>query len=85
MTPEKLNEIVKKDTSKTWYTLKDLSQLTNEDPLSLEKTINKSSLFVRSSSKLSEEGEPLYTTRSGFSKEASFGKKLLGAFKNRID
>jgi hypothetical protein len=32
----------------------------------------------------SSSGEDLYTTRSHFIKEASFGEKLLGAFKNRL-
>lgn len=85
MTPEQLHAVLKGDNTKMWYSLKDLAQLTNEDPYYLEKTVNKSDLFVRSSSILSETGEPLYTIRSDFEKEASFGQKILGAFKNRID
>lgn len=33
---------------------------------------------------LSEKGEPLFTTREHLLETASFGEKILGAFKNRV-
>ncbi len=84
MTPKNLQEKIQQDPSKTWYTLKDLVQLTNAESFEIEKIVNKSDLFVRSSNS-SETGEQLFTTRNDFEKKASFGTKILGAFKNRID
>lgn len=85
MTPEELHKIIKADESKTWYNLKEIAHLANTDPFSIQTTLNQSNLFVRSSSKFSEQGEPLYTTLSDFTRKASFSDKLVGAFRNRID
>ncbi|MCU7549863.1 hypothetical protein OCK74_12095 [Chitinophagaceae bacterium LB-8] len=84
MDAEQLYATMKQDTSKVWYTLEDISEITNEDVFNIEKVLNKSDLFVRSSM-LSKNGEQLYTTKNDFKKNASFAQKIIGAFKNRID
>lgn len=85
MKAKDLLEKINSDIDKSWYSLGDLAGLTGENPNDIEKMVNKSSDFVRSSSKLSEDGEPLYTTKKEFKEKASFGQKILGAFRNRID
>ena len=72
------------DKEQTWFTVKELATTTQAPPSEVEKDLNGSDLFVRSSQN-SSTGEKLFSTRKEFSEKAPFLAKLVGAFKNRID
>ena len=84
MNSEELKELMLKDKDQQWFTIEQLQNKFNIHNAELSKTLNNSGLFIRSSKKTSE-GEYLFTTKVEFKQKTSPFRKIIGAFKNRID
>jgi predicted S18 family serine protease len=83
MTANELYQIMS-ERNQTWFTINELATITQTPFSEIEKFLNNSDLFVRSS-QTSPSGEKLFSTRKEFTQKAKFYTKLMGAFKNRID
>ena len=70
------------DNEGLWHSVNEVASVTGITSNDIFKTINDSDKFVLSSN---EEKQPIITTRKRFRKEEPFLRKLVGAFKNRID
>jgi hypothetical protein len=77
----KIEEVMTKKES-IWQTIEEMSSGTGIPESIILELVN-SDAFVRSSH--TRNGQNLYTTRAMFKKKASFGRKLLGYLKHRID
>lgn len=65
-----------------WKSITEISQSTNLPIEDVLQVVSNSTAFVQSKS---NKKEVVYTTKECFRKYQSFGRKLLGAFRNRID
>ena len=70
------------DNESLWHSVNEVASVTGVTSNDIFKTINDSDKFVLSSN---GEKQPIITTRKRFRKEEPFLRKLVGAFKNRID
>lgn len=69
---------------KTWFTLQNLSELTQKSDSEIQGIIKHSDLFVRSSIP-DDAGETLFSTKYDYQQKGSILNRFIGAFKNRID
>lgn len=83
MNADELKRIMDAD-ERTWFTLQNLSSITQEPYAEIQGAIKNSDLFVRSSVP-DNSGNSLYATKKGYEEKGSFFNKVIGAFKNRID
>ena len=83
MKAEELKKIMDTD-ERTWFTVQNLSSITQEPYSEIQGTIKNSDLFVRSSVP-DNSGNTLYATKRDYEEKGSIYNKLIGAFKNRID
>lgn len=83
MNDENLKHIMKNE-DKTWFTLRNLSEIAQIPELEIQTIIKKSHLFAQSAAS-TDLGEKLFSTRDDFQNKVSFANRILGAFKNRID
>lgn len=83
MNSEELKKMMDAD-EKTWFTLQNLSSITQQPYHEIQGAIKNSDLFVRSSIP-DNSGNALYATKKDYEEKGSFFNKVIGAFKNRID
>lgn len=65
-----------------WYRIEDIAQESRLSIQDIFDVINKSDEFVSSTD---DHMQPVVTTRDRFRKTEPFFRKIVGAFKNRID
>ena len=83
MNDENLKHIMKNE-DKTWFTLRNLSEIAQIPEQEIQTIIKKSQLFAQSAAS-TDSGEKLFSTRDDFQNKVSFANRILGVFKNRID
>lgn len=65
-----------------WKNIDQLRSITHLSSEEILREVKNSGMFFESTD---ASGIPVFTTKDNFRKYQSFGKKLIGAFRNRID
>jgi hypothetical protein len=75
-------EAIAKLPQEQWYKIDDIVRLSGLKSSEIRETINKSEVFVSS---IDDNQQPIITTRAKFRDKEPLFRKIIGAFKNRID